>query len=67
MAQKTISVRELEAQGLTVDERMQELVQAGLIAWNGRKLPALTPAARTRGERTVANLLLDDRETFPTR
>ena len=46
----------------SVETRMQELVQAGLVAWNGRKLAPLAPVARTRGNRMVADLLLEDRE-----
>ena len=43
-------------------ERMEALEQAGLVAWNGRRLPALKPGVRVRGRRTVAELLLEDRE-----
>jgi antitoxin (DNA-binding transcriptional repressor) of toxin-antitoxin stability system len=42
--------------------RAQELVQAGLIAWSGHKLAPLAPVARARDRRTVADLLLEDRE-----
>ena len=45
-----------------VEPRVQELVQAGLLAWNERKLAPMPPVVRTRGERTVADLLLKDRE-----
>jgi len=41
---------------------VQELVQAGLIAWSGHKLVPMAPVVRTRGRRTVAGLLLEDRE-----
>lgn len=46
----------------SVETRVQELVQAGLMVWSGRKLAPLAPVARTRGKRTVADLLLEDRE-----
>ena len=49
-------------QSLSVETRVQELVQAGLVAWNGRKLAPLAPVAHTRGSRMVADLLLEDRE-----
>ena len=49
-------------QSPSVETRMQELVQASLVAWNGRKLAPLAPVARTRGNRMVADLLLEDRE-----
>ncbi len=45
-----------------VEPRVQELVQAGLLAWNERKLAPMPPVVRTRGEWTVADLLLEDRE-----
>jgi prevent-host-death family protein len=47
--------------GLPVESRMKELAQSGLIAWSGRKLRKLSPVARTRGRKTVAELLLQDR------
>jgi prevent-host-death family protein len=46
----------------TVEARVQRLVEAGLIAWSGRKLTPLAPVARARGQRTVSDLLLEDRE-----
>jgi prevent-host-death family protein len=42
--------------------QLESLQQAGLIAWSGKKLSALAPVARTQGDRTVADLLLEDRE-----
>jgi len=46
----------------SVETRVQELAQAGLVAWSGRRLVPRAPVARTRGKRTVAGLLLEDRE-----
>jgi len=46
----------------SVETRALELAQAGLIAWSGRKLSRARPTTRTRGKRTVAELLLEDRE-----
>jgi len=46
----------------SVETRVQELAQAGLMAWSGQKLVPMATVARTRGKRTVANLLLEDRE-----
>jgi hypothetical protein len=42
--------------------QLDALRQAGLIAWNRQKLQPLAPVAQARGERTVADLLLEDRE-----
>jgi prevent-host-death family protein len=46
----------------SAETRVHELVQAGLMAWSGRRLTPLAPVARTRGRHTVADLLLEDRE-----
>ncbi len=46
----------------SVERRVQELIQAGLLAWSGHKLVPMAPVARMRGQRTVADLLLEDRE-----
>jgi len=46
----------------SVEDRVQELIQAGLMAWSGNKLAPMAPVARTRGNRMVADLLLEDRE-----
>lgn len=42
--------------------QLELLQQAGLIAWSGKKLAASAPVARIEGDRTVAELLLEDRE-----
>jgi len=45
------------------DERLEQLIQAGFLVWNGKKLSRLKPPARTRGgTRTVSELLVEDRE-----
>ena len=46
----------------SVEDRLEQLSQAGVIAWNGQSLPQLTQVAATTGPRTVADLLLEDRE-----
>jgi hypothetical protein len=46
----------------SVEERVQELTQAGLTAWSGHRSSPKAPVARARGRRTVADLLLEDRE-----
>jgi prevent-host-death family protein len=43
-------------------DRIAELARTGLIAWNGRKLEDRGPVARLEGKKTVADLLLEDRE-----
>ncbi|MCJ7620801.1 MAG: type II toxin-antitoxin system prevent-host-death family antitoxin [Anaerolineae bacterium] len=46
----------------SVQGRLEELAQAGLLTWSGRGLSARQPVARTSGPRTVADVLLEDRE-----
>jgi prevent-host-death family protein len=46
----------------SVEAQMQELVQSGLVAWNGRKLSSTEPVVKLRGQKTIAELLLEDRE-----
>jgi prevent-host-death family protein len=43
-------------------QRMQELVEAGLVAWNGQKLRPVRPVASVHGRRTVSDLVLENRE-----
>ena len=49
----------------SLEDRMQELIAAGVLAWNGKKFQPqrdLASLPRTRGDKTVAELLLEDRE-----
>lgn len=43
-------------------ERAEALVRTGLVAWNRQSLEPREPLAKVRGKRTVAELLIDDRE-----
>ena len=47
--------------GQPTETRLEALAGAGLIAWCGGKLRPSAPVARARGDRTVANLLLEGR------
>ena len=46
----------------TTEARLKELEQAGMLAWSGRKLQPALPMSQTRGDKTVAEMLLEDRE-----
>lgn len=47
----------------SVEERIQQMVDAGLASWSGKRLgPAPTHRPRVKGPKTVADLLLEDRE-----
>jgi prevent-host-death family protein len=45
----------------SLEDRLQQLADANLLAWSGRKLGAREPVARVQGVQTVADLLLEDR------
>jgi len=46
----------------STEAQLDTLSQSGLIAWNKQKLQPSAPVAQVRGEHTVADLLLEDRE-----
>lgn len=46
----------------SIEAQLEALSQAGLIAWSGKKLLLAKPVARIQGIRTVADLLLEDRQ-----
>lgn len=47
---------------LAIDDRLQALVDAGLVAWSGAPLSEMAPVAETQGARTISDLLVEDRE-----
>ena len=55
-------VARLVPMGRALEDRMEDLVEAGLITWSGRTLSRIAPEACTQGQQTVADLLLEDRE-----
>jgi prevent-host-death family protein len=46
----------------TVEERLAQLQASGLIEWSGEHPDTAAPVAEAQGERTVAELLLEDRD-----
>jgi len=44
------------------EHRMQELIEAGVVAWNGQKLKPVMPSAHVQAEYRIADLLLENRE-----
>ncbi len=52
----------IEQTAIRLDERLEAMQQAGQMQWSGRKLSPIKPMARVRGKRSVADLLVDDRE-----
>ena len=43
------------------ETRLREMIGAGLAAWSGHRFAPRAPTTLTQGERTVAELLLEDR------
>jgi len=43
-------------------ERVEALRNAGAIAWSGRRLRPAKPAGKVRGTKTVADLVVENRE-----
>jgi prevent-host-death family protein len=46
----------------SLEERLEELVATHQVAWSGRKLKPEPPRVRLRGAKSVAEMLIEDRE-----
>lgn len=46
----------------SLESRLKAMSRVGGIAWSGKKPASTAPAARLRGKRTMADLLVEDRE-----
>lgn len=46
----------------SLDERLDTLKNSGTILWSGRRLPRVKPAVRVRGRRSVADIVVENRE-----
>jgi prevent-host-death family protein len=49
-------------EAVSLRDRVDALCQAGAIAWSGRRLKTTRPVGKTRGTKTVADLVTDNRE-----
>jgi prevent-host-death family protein len=49
-------------EAVSLRERVDALRKAGAIAWSGRRLRPPKPARKVRGARTVADLVVENRE-----
>jgi prevent-host-death family protein len=49
-------------EALSLRERVEALRQAGAIGWSGRRLRPARPAGKVRGSKTVADLVVENRE-----
>lgn len=55
-------IAELTPARKSLAERRREMIAAGLVQWSGHKLKPRKPGPRVRGNKTMAQLLLEDRE-----
>jgi hypothetical protein len=58
MHEKPVGARELK----DMRERVGALRRAGVIAWSGRRLRRAKPGRNVRGDKTVADLVVENRE-----
>ena len=56
------SVARIVPEARWLDERLDTLRNAGTILWSGRRLGARKPDVRVRGKRTVADIVVENRE-----
>ena len=48
-------------EAVSLRERVEALRRAGAIAWSGRRLRPAKPAGKVRGDKTVSDLLIENR------
>lgn len=56
------SVARIVPEVRSLDERLDTLRNAGTILWSGHRLGARKPSVRARGKRTVADIVVENRE-----
>jgi prevent-host-death family protein len=56
------SVARIVPEALSLDERLDTLRNAGTILWSGRRLGGTRSGVRIRGKRTVADIVVENRE-----
>jgi prevent-host-death family protein len=49
-------------EAMSLHARVDALRKAGAIGWSGRRLRRAKPAGKVRGDRTVADLIVENRE-----
>ncbi len=57
-----VPIGQIAPLGRTVEERILALREAGLVAWNGRKLGLTVPGVVNRSDRQVSDILVEMRE-----
>jgi prevent-host-death family protein len=55
-------VARLVPEGDSLDDRIAMLTKAGAMQWSGRRLGRAVPGVRRRGKRTLADIVVENRE-----
>lgn len=45
-----------------IKKKLERLAQAGIVSWSGKAPAHMKPVAESKGDRTVSDLVLEDRE-----
>jgi prevent-host-death family protein len=56
------AVARIVPEALSLRERVEALRKAGAVAWSGRRLRQARPSGKTTGARTIADLVVENRE-----
>jgi prevent-host-death family protein len=62
ITERGIPIGRIVPVAMPVEERVHAIARSGLLAWNQCKLQRRVPGARVRGKKTVAELLVEDRD-----
>ncbi len=46
----------------SLEERIEAAIEAGIVVWSGESHPIGEPVAKVRGDKTVAEMIVEDRE-----
>ncbi len=49
-------------EGQSLEERVEALRQAGVIAWSGKKLRDIEPPAKNRSDKLASDIIIEMRE-----
>jgi prevent-host-death family protein len=55
-------VARLVPEAESLEERLEVLKSAGAVSWSGRRLGRARPDVRARGKRTIADIIVENRE-----
>lgn len=62
ITERGIAIGRIVPVAAPIEDRLGAMVRSGVLQWGERRSPRTAPVARARGSRSVADLLIDDRE-----